>query len=475
MGMKFVLFFHINCILPNLIPYTMTLFPKLYFSLLLVFVIGVSPTLAQEWQWAKQAGGTAYDQVQGMKVDGSGNLYVIGNYESSAEFEEEELVSLGYRDIFMAKYDSLGALLWVKSYGGPGMDVGIDIQLDKEGNILLAGIFANWALFEEDTLRATDGSDIFLAKFTPDGEKIWVKREGGLGYDGAYGIACGQDSSVYLLGRFTHLPDQEESGALEREKGNHLFLAKYTNSGELLWVKPTMGKGDIFGTGITTDNSGHIFLTGSYSGRVQFAEDSLANGSGLFIAKFLENGDLIRFGRIFEKGIRAFGADIILGSDDNLYLAGGYTSKEINKDTLDKKKENTDIFVAQVDPNSFAVNWSYRAGGQGVDKAMSLCADEENLYFTGWFSEQCPFTDSLTLEAYRGNDLFWAKINYKGELLNVDSPLQKGMGYSKAILLDDFGHLYWGGWFSGVQNFPTDLFFAKGKADAFVAKLRIRN
>ena len=451
----------------------MTLFPNRYIFVLLGFLLFSSIIDAQDWQWARQAGGSAYDQVQGMALDAEGNLYVIGTYEKTAKFEEEQLVSLGYRDVFLAKYDSLGVLLWAKSYGGPGMDVGVDIQLDEAGDILVAGIFAEWTLFGEDTLHSKDGSDIFLAKFTSEGENIWAKREGGKGYDGAYGIACERDGSIYLMGRFTHLPAQEEAGALEREKGNHLFLAKYTTEGNLLWVKPTTGEGDIFGSGMVLDGQGHVYITGSYSGRVRFAKDSLANGSGLFIAKFLENGDLVRFGRVFDKEIRAFGADIIIGADQNLYLAGGYTSKEINKDTLDKKRENTDIFVAQVNADSFSVNWSYKVGGEGVDKAMSICADEENLYFTGWFSEICPFSDSLSLEAYEGNDLFWAKMSQKGELLLVESPIQKGMGYSKSILLDNFGHLYWGGWFSGVQNLPTDLFFAEGKADAFVAKLRL--
>ena len=77
--------------------------------------------------WAKRAGGTIADFASGIAVNGSGNSYVSGQFAGSATFgvgetSETTLTTAGGRDIFVAKYDASGDLVWAKRAGGTGAD-----------------------------------------------------------------------------------------------------------------------------------------------------------------------------------------------------------------------------------------------------------------------------------------------------------------------------------------------------------------
>ena len=128
--------------------------------------------------WAKRAGGTELlDVGRGIVVDTSGNSYVTGPFQGSATFGAGELnqttlVSLGSDEIFVAKYDSNGMLVWAKRAGGTSSDQGIGIAVDTSGNSYATGLFAGAATFGAGELNQTTlvsaagASDIFVAKYT---------------------------------------------------------------------------------------------------------------------------------------------------------------------------------------------------------------------------------------------------------------------------------------------------------------------
>ena len=66
-------------------------------------------------------------------------LNVTGFFDGSATFGAGEtnattLTSAGDADIFVAKYDASGDLVWATRAGGTGTDVGNSIALDGAGN-----------------------------------------------------------------------------------------------------------------------------------------------------------------------------------------------------------------------------------------------------------------------------------------------------------------------------------------------------
>jgi hypothetical protein len=102
---------------------------------LLFMLLSSSPSSAQDLGWAKRAGGTSSDLGFGIAVDTSGNSYVMGVFQGSATFgagglNQTTLVSAGSNDVFVAKYDSNGMLVWAKRAGGTSSELVIGIAVD---------------------------------------------------------------------------------------------------------------------------------------------------------------------------------------------------------------------------------------------------------------------------------------------------------------------------------------------------------
>src|ERR1700741_2633601 len=83
--------------------------------LLNVFILNI---YSQTFDWAKREGLYAYDYGYGIVSDNAGNVYVAGKYEQNADFSGTILPCAGNHDIYLAKYDAVGALVWITTAGG---------------------------------------------------------------------------------------------------------------------------------------------------------------------------------------------------------------------------------------------------------------------------------------------------------------------------------------------------------------------
>ena len=210
-------------------------------------------------QWATQAGGSAQDFGVGIATSARGDSYVTGNFAGTATFGEGEpnetsLTSAGSIDIFMAKYGPDGALLWATRAGGSvghqappgagGLDEVFGIATSARGDSYVTGFFTDTATFgegepNETTLTATGSgdriSDIFVAKYGPDGALQWATQAGGGDDDGVggdddagYGIATSARGDSYVTGSFegTATFGEGEPNETELSSGG-IFVAKY--------------------------------------------------------------------------------------------------------------------------------------------------------------------------------------------------------------------------------------------------------
>ena len=117
---------------------------------LTIFVASYDPGGALVW--AKRAGGTGLDEGQGIATDGAGNSYATGRFSGTATFgagetNETTLTSAGDFDIFVARYDPSGALVWAKRAGGGAGALGWGVATDAAGNIYVTGGFSGTATF----------------------------------------------------------------------------------------------------------------------------------------------------------------------------------------------------------------------------------------------------------------------------------------------------------------------------------------
>ena len=93
------------------------------------------------FRWASRAGGSGQDYGTGIVVDKEGSTYICGYFRGQARFEDYALAGKGEADIFIAKYDRIGKLVWVRQAGGSADDFARAVAIDTEGNCYLTGSF----------------------------------------------------------------------------------------------------------------------------------------------------------------------------------------------------------------------------------------------------------------------------------------------------------------------------------------------
>ena len=211
--------------------------------------------------WAKfinRSGGTI------ISTDNFGNIYGFGRfYGTFIIFGNDTLTNLGIDNIFLVKFDSSGNELWAKRIGGGGFDYVNGITFDNSGNILVDGYYGDASIIlSADTLHNIDTeTDIFIAKYNSNGNLLWAQRVGGKYYDFGGPIVTDVYENIYLAG--TSSIDTLFFGTHYIIMGNNSegFLVKFDSNGNFIWAF-NLGEGFSFITSLCVDNLNNIFLYG---------------------------------------------------------------------------------------------------------------------------------------------------------------------------------------------------------------------
>jgi len=312
--------------------------------------------------WAKSFGGTAYDYASSISTNVNGNMYMTGYFQSSTIiFGTTTLTNAGNQDMFIAKYDANGNVLWANSAGDVGNDYGYSVSTEVGGNLYVTGIFGYSITFGTTTLTTTAGNtDIFIVKYDSNGNTLWAKSSGGTtGMKNGYGISTDANGNAYVTGDFrsssitfgiTTLTNADASG-----NGSDIFIAKYDANGNAVWAKKAGGTntnnaGDT-GFGICTDTNGDVYVTGGFQcSSLTFGSTTLANSgsSNIFIAKYDNNGNALWAKRAGGTGY-AWANSINTDANGNVLITGAFNSPSIlfGSITLTQAFYN-DIFIAKL-------------------------------------------------------------------------------------------------------------------------------
>ncbi len=135
-------------------------------------------------QWAKGVTSTGgITHVSGMRFDGLGCLFLIGRFASSLTVGGTTLNAGGTNyDAFIARFDKNANGLWVKKAGGVDNDRAYGLVVDSIGNSYMAGTYAGSITYGTKTLNGgSNAYNMFLAKYDPFGNILWVRTGYGAG------------------------------------------------------------------------------------------------------------------------------------------------------------------------------------------------------------------------------------------------------------------------------------------------------
>jgi hypothetical protein len=110
--------------------------------------------------------------------DKNNNIIVGGTYSENFFLNKKYFKAVGRNDCFITQIDNNGEVIWGKSYGGMADENIYTIDVDYQGNVYIAGRFFGSPSFGSYTLQSIGKSDVFIAKLNRSGDVIWVRSVG---------------------------------------------------------------------------------------------------------------------------------------------------------------------------------------------------------------------------------------------------------------------------------------------------------
>jgi pimeloyl-ACP methyl ester carboxylesterase len=458
--------------------------------------------------WAKRIGGTDYDEGYSVAIDATGNVYLTGDFRSTADFDPGSgtynLTSAGDYDIFVVKLGEQPPIvfnpnfLWAKDLGGASDDVGRSIVVDANRNVYTTGYFQGTSDFDPGpgiyNLTSAAGSfDIFISKLNASGNFLWAKQLGGVSDDRGNSIAVDANGNVFTTGYYSGIADFDPgSGTYNLTSVGYLdiFVSKVDASGNFVWAKSLGGSdGSDAGSSIIVDISGNIYTTGYFHeiadfdpGPGTFNLTSVGN-SDIFVSKLDASGDFV-----WAKGMGGtnasgdIGLSIVIDINGNSYTTGyfcGTADFDPGSGTYNLTSAGDhDVFVSKLDVTGNFL-WAKQIGGVGDDFGNSITVDVNgNIYITGNFIYTVDFDPgpgTYNLTSYGENDIFVSKLNTSGNFLWAKQIGGIGDDRGHSIAVDNNGSVYTTGFFLGTIDFdPGSRIYnliSAGLWDIFLSKL----
>lgn len=383
------------------------------------------------------------------------------------------------------------SLDWVVTMGQNNPDSGRSLTIDNSNNIYTIGIFSNTVDFDpgiEEYYLTSEGSfDIFIQKLDPEGNLIWAKSIGGLGFDEGKDIEVDALGNIFFTGTFQDTVDFDPNIGVYNLISNgstDIFVQKLNPEGELIWAKSMGGTSFDEGSDITLSNTS-LYLTGSFQDTVDFnpspnVDFLISEGDNdVFIQKLNLSGELI-WVRSMGSEFNDEGTAILVDNLENIFVAGHF------KGTLDfdlnnginniTSNGNSDLFLQKIDSESNLI-WAKTIGGTSGEQLFDLEIDNAgNIYSTGFFLGSVDFDPNpeiFTLNSGNALHAFVLKLNTNGNFIWA-----KNMGgesthtFGKSIAVDELGNIITAGGFTGTADFDPNSnimnFSSNGDEDIFI-------
>src|SRR5205823_392934 len=132
--------------------------------------------------WTRTFGGPSFDFIHGIHQTSDGGYILTGHTYS---------FSAGEPDVYLIRTDSSGDSLWTKTFGGLGFDDGVSVQQTTDGGYIIVGV---------TNLFTPDSGDVYLMKTDSSGNVLWTRTYGGTGNDIGYSVQQNADGGYIIAG-----------------------------------------------------------------------------------------------------------------------------------------------------------------------------------------------------------------------------------------------------------------------------------
>jgi len=499
---------------------------------LLFIVVYILNTLllnaqAPNWAWEKNKGSnqgfpvtTAYNNEtygNGIITDSNGNVYTVGAFQSYTlavgNYTLTNTSNTGtVTNVFIAKYDATGNVLWAKSVAGTSGGTYVEyenISIDASGNIYITGGFSSQTIsFDAITLTKTTNQgaeDIFIAKYTSSGSVAWAKNFGGSKDDYGNAIAVDALNNIYMSANFSSDSITIGSYTLRNDNGSepngfNMCIAKLDANGNIVFAKRVGLNCTIntCGNNMITDANNNLYVTGMFTNCLTIIGNDTShcssNSGSYFLVKYDASGNPLwaRYGVGCSQTSEA--NDITLDAYGSVYIAGNFkgTCFVIASDTLSHSAIDNSGFLAKYSSSGTALwakNMNTATGTNALDASLNHLATDAygNIYVAGGFANgyngsTYPVFGSDTLKNNVGGQaaIYVAKYDTAGNSIWGQTAQSNAWSEIGQVTTDKYGNIFVTGLYS-CKDFifnNTDTLYNANEAttsnpapDYFIAKI----
>jgi hypothetical protein len=362
--------------------------------------------------------------------------------------------------------------LWAKDAGGSSSDIANSIAVDASGNCYVTGWFKSTATFGSSTISSAGAYDFYLAKYDASGNFQWVKNGGSTGNDIGYSVTTDNSGNVYVAGTF-NTSITLGSTTLSGSSGPNIFVAKYDNTGNLTWARSGTSA-EAQAQALTVDAAGNIYLTGYFKNTLSFGTYNITGAGGTAGSSIfiakIDAGGNVMWLSQNNAGSQGNAYGIACDASGNVYTTGYFLGSIGFGSTTLSGMGLFDVYITKLDGSGNFV-WAKSAGGGNVDQGNAVAVDPAgNIYVYGYYTETCTF-DNITLNSDSlSADVFLAKYAPDGTLIWAKSAGGTQVDIAGGMDIDDSARIYVSGYFQGTTHFGASTTTSKGMFDAFVAK-----
>ena len=365
-------------------------------------------------------------QVSAVAVDGSGNIEVDGSFSGTIKVGATTLSAPSRTDCFVAKLDASGNVLWaVQTTGASGkVDSPKAVAPDGSGGAYVAGSYMGTMTLGTKSVAAGGSFEGFAAHLDSTGQFTWASSTAGSAGSvaGMNGLAVDPSGRLVMAGNYAGTVDFDPgAGATSLTSAGSYDVATWVlnSDGTFAWADGYGGSNFDQADAVAVDPSGNIYVTGAFSGTVNF------DPSGTAI---------------------------------NLTAAGVY-----------------DVFVLKLSPggstlwaDSFAgSNGPAMGDGIGVDPSGRVVVD-------GWFVGTLDFDPgpgTVSIASRGAEDVFVASLDAQGNYLAATTGGGTGSDMAFGLALNASGAIAIAGTYTGPATFGSTNLPTIGSVDIFVASL----
>ena len=236
-------------------------------------------------------GGEGEDIINDMFIDSTNCIYTSFSFEKNINFNNRKIVSNGKSDALLLVMDKEFNMIFKKQLGGIYNDFGMSVKLDNDNNIVFIGSHSGEMMINETIkMKTVGGVDVFICKYDINGKLLWADNFGGKANDFISSAAINSYNDIYLFGNFRGEINKINNIVNSKGFSHDIFLAKYSTDGQFKFIETLGDTNTDIGRKIIIDAENNILLTGNFNETMKVFEKSTdqTNKLDFFLTKLFD-------------------------------------------------------------------------------------------------------------------------------------------------------------------------------------------